>query len=113
MNWVFFQAVLMNPFLLIERSFLRPELVPGFLYKTIGCALGFVGLFSMGSLVCATGQGGTDGSADSSVKYEGGRRWSAGSLTGDASGHQMANYVLASGYPLPTKSCLMRALASP
>ena len=42
--------------------------------------------------MCATGQGRTDGSA----QYTGERWWSVGSVTGDASGHQMVDYVLAS-----------------
>ena len=50
----------------------------------------------MGSLVCVIGQGSTDGSPDGSVQYEGGRFWSVGSMTGDASGHQMVDYVLTS-----------------
>ena len=35
--------------------------------RTAGCALGSVGLFCTGSLVCGTGQSGTDGSADGSL----------------------------------------------
>ena len=64
--------------------------------KAAGCALGFVGLFCTGSMVRATGQGGTDGNTDATVQYKGGRWWSVGSVAGYASGHQMVDYVLAS-----------------
>ena len=64
--------------------------------KTAGCAQRFVRLFRANSLLCVTGQSGTDGSADDSVWYEGGRWWPVGSMTGDTSGHQMVDYVLAS-----------------
>ena len=50
-----------------------------------------MGLFHTGSLVCATGQGDTDGSADGSVHCKGGRWWSVGSVIGGASGHQTAD----------------------
>ena len=64
--------------------------------KTAGCALRFMGLFCSSSLVCVTGQGSTDEGADGTIQYGGGRWWSVGSMKGDAYGHQMVDYVLAS-----------------
>ena len=55
-----------------------------------------MGLIRTGSLECVTGQDHTDGSTDGSVWCEGGRWWSVGSVMGDAPGHQMVDYVLAS-----------------
>ena len=59
--------------------------------KTMGCALGFVELFCTRCLVCATSQGDTDGCAVRRL-----RMVSVGSVSGDASGHQMVHYVFAS-----------------
>ena len=39
----------------------------------------------------SAGQGAADESQDGSVQYEGRRWWSVGSMTGDASGHQMVD----------------------
>ena len=45
------------------------------------------------STLCATGQGGTDTSANSSVHRKGGRWWSVDKVVGDASGHQIGDYI--------------------
>ena len=55
-----------------------------------------MGLFCTDSLCVLQGQGGTAGSVDGSVQYEGGTWWSVGSVAGDASGYQMVDHVLVS-----------------
>ena len=57
-----------------------------------------MGLFHTGNLVCVTGQGGIDGSADGSDLYEHGICWYFGRVAGDESSHQIVDYVFASTF---------------